>query len=163
MPTTNEGMGVPVGHAYGTPILGARNDALIDRTDADAKITAITVDAKGRLVVAPSGASLASTATMTRVAINAAASGDNTLVSGTASQTIRVHKLFLVVTSAVNIKFKDGTGGTDFHPALPLQAGAGMTLDFDGEPWFITTTALNLVLNLSSAVQVSGYLYYTKS
>jgi len=101
-------------------------------------------------------------AKMTAVAINAASSGDNTLVSGTALQTIRVHRLFLVVAAAVNLKFKDGAG-SDFHPALPLQAYASLAFDFDGEPYFITTSGNGLILNLSAAVQVSGMLYYTKS
>lgn len=98
----------------------------------------------------------------TRAAINVASSGDNTLIAAVSSQTIRVHKLFLVVSGAVNIKFKDGAG-TDFHPALPMQAGGGFVLDFDQEPWFVTSTNTALVLNLSAAVQVSGRIYYTQS
>lgn len=104
---------------------------------------------------------LAAAALSTRAAINAASSGDNTLVAGTGGQTIRVHKLFLVTSGAVNIKFR--SAATDFHPALPLQSGGSFVLDFDGDPWFVTTPADALVLNLSAAVQVSGVLYYTKS
>lgn len=101
-------------------------------------------------------------AATTSAAINFAASGDNTVVAGTASQTVRVHKLFLIATSAVNLKFKDGAS-TDLTPALPLQAGAGIVLDFDREPWFVTTAANAFVVNLSGAAQVSGRIYYTKS
>jgi hypothetical protein len=97
---------------------------------------------------------------LTQVAINVAASGDNALVTGTAAQTIRVFKVWLVALAAVSIKFRDGT--TDLHPAIPLAAGGAMILDLDGEPWFTTTAAAALNLNLSTAVQVSGRLYYVK-
>ena len=111
----------------------------------------------------PVSPSLPTAALSTRVAINAASSGDNTLVALTSGQTIRAHKFFLIASGTVNIKFRDGTGGTDFHPAIPLYAGGGVALDFDGDPWFVTTAGNALVLNLSAAVQVSGVLYYSKS
>lgn len=98
---------------------------------------------------------------LTAAAINAAASGDNTLVAGTAAQTIRAFKLWLVAAAAVSIKFKDGAG-TDLHPAIALSAGGSMLLDFDGEPWFVTSAGNGLVLNLSTAAQVSGRIHYTK-
>jgi hypothetical protein len=102
------------------------------------------------------------TANLTSAVISASSSGDNTLVSGTASQTIRVFKLFLVCNAAVNIIFKDGAG-TNLTGTMNMTANGGMTLDFDGEPWFITSSSNGLVLNLSSAQQVSGTIYYIKS
>lgn len=123
----------------------------------------ITVQGISGGTAQPITPSLPTTALSTRVAINAASSGDNTLVAATAGQTIRVHKLFLIASGTVNIKFRDGTAGTDFHPAIPLYAGGGVTLDFDGDPWFVTTAGNALALNLSAAVQVSGVLYYSKS
>src|SRR5262245_52250700 len=97
------------------------------------------------------------------IAINCATSGDNTIVPGTASQSIRVYAWFFVVTAAVNVKWKDG-GATDLHPALPfLSQGASWEKDPMGRPWFTTQPGNALVLNLSTAVQVSGRLYYTKS
>ena len=102
-------------------------------------------------------------ANLTSVAINAASSGDNSLVTATASQTTRVYKFFMVNAGAtdVNVKFRSAT--TDFHPASPLKPGGSFTLDFDGEPWFVTAANEALNLNLSAAVQVSGRAYYTKS
>ena len=97
------------------------------------------------------------------VAINCVASGDNTLVTGTAGQTVRVYGFFLMVNGAVSLKWKDGAS-TDFHPALPFLAqGASWEKDPMGRPWFTTSGGNALVLNLSAGVQVSGRLYYTKS
>jgi len=53
------------------------------------------------------------------VAINCSTSGDNTIVTGTAGQTIRVFAFFFVVNAPVNIKWKDGAAA-DFHPVLPF-------------------------------------------
>ena len=97
------------------------------------------------------------------VAINCATSGDNTIVTGTSGQSVRVYAFFLMVNAAVNLKFKDGAS-TDFHPAWPfLSQGAGWEKDPMGRPWFTTSGGNALVLNLSAAVQVSVQLYYTKS
>lgn len=97
------------------------------------------------------------------VAINCATSGDNTLVTGTAGQSVRVYAFFLMVGGAVALKFKDGAA-TDFFPAWSfLSAGAGWEKDPMGRPWLTTSVGNALVLNLSAAVQVSGRLYFTKS
>lgn len=102
-------------------------------------------------------------ANLSSAQISAASSGDNTLLAGTASQTIRFFKGWLVNAGAtsVNLKFRSAT--TDLHPAIPLAPGASWFFDFDGEPWFVTTVAEALVLNLSAAVQISGRFHYTKS
>lgn len=102
------------------------------------------------------------TSALTEASLNAAAAGDNTLIAGTAAQTVRVFRLFLVCAGAVNIKFKDGAG-TDLTAAMTMTASGAMVLDFSGEPWFITSASNGFVLNLSAAVQVSGRIYYTKS
>lgn len=96
------------------------------------------------------------------VAINVAGSGDNSIVSATASQTTRVYGFFLFANGgAVNVKWRDGS--TDFTPALPLADKGYWSLPRDGRPWFKTTANTALQLNLSSAIQVSGRLYYKKS
>lgn len=96
---------------------------------------------------------------LSEIAINCATSGDNTIVTLTASQTIRVYGFFLY-SAGVSVKWRDGTAGTDFHPAVLV---GNWILDRSGPPWFTTTAGVNLVLNLSAAVQVSGRLYYAKS
>lgn len=113
-----------------------------------------------RVRVALGGPGVMDDEIVTSVAINCAASGDNTIVALGASQTIRVYGFFLVAASSVSVKWRDGTAGTDFHPAI--QVGSWV-LDRDRLPWFVTTASLALVLNLSAAIQVSGRLYYAKS
>lgn len=100
---------------------------------------------------------------LTEAAINAASSGDNTLVSGVANTRIRVYRAFFKVNGSgtgVSAKFK--TGSTDFHPALPFNDKDGMVLDYAEYPWFTCGVAEDLKLNLSAAIQVSGRLYYTQ-
>jgi len=100
----------------------------------------------------------------TEVAINCSALGDNTIVPGTAGQTIRVYGFFFWVMNAVDVKWKDGA--TDWFPGggLPLNAkGAYWEKDPVGRPWLTTQSGNGLILNLSAGVQVSGRLYYTKS
>jgi hypothetical protein len=101
------------------------------------------------------------TAALTSASINAASSGDNSLVAGVSSQTIRVFRIFLVATSAVTLKFRDGT--TDLTGGISLTAGGAIVLDFQAEPWFVTSTAAAFQINLSSAAQVSGRIYYVQS
>ncbi len=110
----------------------------------------------------PTRPGIPTTQAMSRVAINCAASGDNTLVAAVAAQKIRVWGFFLKVAGAVNMKFKNGAG-TDFHPALPFVVnGDGWVEDLQGEALFECAVNTALILNLSAAVQVSGYLYYTQ-
>lgn len=108
------------------------------------------------------GLSLPTTAQTSHAAINISSSGDNTVIAGTGGQTIRVYKLFLVASAAVSLKYKDGAGA-DLTPALSMAANGGMVLDFDSEPWFVTSPGNDFIANLSAAVQVSGRIYYSKS
>ena len=47
--------------------------------------------------------------------------------------------------------------------AMTATAGGSFVLDLSSEPWFVTGAAEAFVLNLSSAVQVSGRVYSTAS
>src|SRR5689334_16629252 len=91
-------------------------------------------------------------------AISFSGSGDNTVVAAIATNRIKVHRIFIVVGGSTNITFKHGT--TAFTGALPMTANGGITLDITGEPWFITALNEAFVINSSSAVQVSGALWY---
>lgn len=103
----------------------------------------------------------AGTAALSSVKVDTAAAGDLALVAGVAGQTVRLYRIVLVASGAVNLKFKDGA--TDLTGAMALQANGTIILDFDGEPWFTTSVAAALNLNLSAAVQVSGRAYYLQS
>lgn len=104
------------------------------------------------------------TKALTNAAVSASSSGENTLVSGTGSQTIRVFKLVLVASSAVSVTLKDAAGGTSLTGAIPLTANGAMVLESnDGEPLFVSASSGAFIMSLSAAVQVSGYIQYTKS
>jgi hypothetical protein len=94
--------------------------------------------------------------------INSATSGDNTLVTGTTGQTIRVMGLFIGSTGAQTWKFKSSTA-TDLMPAFPAAAGGNFSLPITGEPYFVTGAGENLIILQSTSVQISGKLYYVKS
>lgn len=102
------------------------------------------------------------TAGLTRASISVAASGDNTVIAGVGGQTIRVFRIFFVTAAAVNVTIKDGAG-TSLTGAMSFLPNGGMVLDFTNEPWFVTSTANAFIINLSTAVQTSGAVYYTQS
>lgn len=91
--------------------------------------------------------------------IDCSANGDNTLIALVASKKIKVHRLFLVVSAATNITFKDGT--TALTGAMAMSANGGFTLDMQGDPWFTGTAGTDFILNQSGSAQISGRVYYT--
>lgn len=93
--------------------------------------------------------------------ISAANSGDNTIVAAPgAGLRIRVLSYFYKVTSAVNVRFESGAGGTALTGIVPYGAEGGVAKDSDSDGLF--ECAVNTLLNmeLSGAVQVSGHLNY---
>jgi hypothetical protein len=107
--------------------------------------------------------SLPTTDAMTEAVINFTATGDNTIVTLTAAQTIRVHRMFLVANAPTDVIFKDATGGTSLTGAMTMTKGGGMTFDLQGEPWFTSASGGAFVINQSGTAQISGRCYYTKS
>lgn len=99
---------------------------------------------------------------LSRLPINSAAGGDILAVPLVANQIIRVYKIWFVVTGASNITFKDGAGGTALSGAAALAANGSLTLDMDGEPWYVTSAGKDFVINSSAATQVSGTIYFTQ-
>jgi hypothetical protein len=103
----------------------------------------------------------AKTSTLTSASVSISSSGNNTVISEVASTTIRVFRIFLVAAAAVNITIYNGA--TALTGALPMTANGSIVLDFDTVPWFVTTGTNNFIINLSSAVAVTGTVYYTQS
>jgi hypothetical protein len=95
---------------------------------------------------------------LTEASIDFSATGDNTLVAGAASQSVKVYKLFFVASAATTIIFKHA--GTALTGPITLAAGGSVVLDFDAEPWFTTGSAEAFVLNQSGTAQISGRVYY---
>lgn len=100
-----------------------------------------------------------------QAAITFSASGDNTLVAGSGSTTIRVYRIFFVNSDAAtssNITIKDSTP-TNFSGAFLLASGGAFGADGQGDPLFVGAAGKGFQLNSSAAVQISGTIWYTQS
>ncbi|GIW60682.1 MAG: hypothetical protein KatS3mg087_1748 [Patescibacteria group bacterium] len=89
--------------------------------------------------------------------INTNSLGDTTIVSAVSGKRIRVVALAVVAGNDVSVRFKSGsswiTGILVFGPS------GGIAHTFDGG-LFQTNINESLIINLSAAVQVGGYLVY---
>lgn len=98
----------------------------------------------------------------TPIAINFSNTGDNTVVAGVSGQTIRVWRLFFVVSAATNITIKDGSS-TSLTGAMNMLANGSAFWDLQGDPWFVTASGNGFVINQSGTAQVSGTCYFSQS
>jgi hypothetical protein len=94
--------------------------------------------------------------------IDAATSGDNTLVAAVTSKKIRVLAAFMVSSGTVNARFESGAGGTALTGQMNLVANSGFVLPFNPVGWFETAVTTLLNLELSGAVSVDGSLVYVE-
>lgn len=94
--------------------------------------------------------------------IDAAASGDNTILAAVTSKKIRVLSLFLVAAGAVNVRFESGASGTALTGQMNLAANGGFVLPFNPVGWFETAAGVLLNLELSGAVSVDGSFCYVE-
>lgn len=94
--------------------------------------------------------------------INIAGAGDNTVIAAVAGQIIRVYKILLWANGSTSVTLKDGAA-TSLTGAMAFTAQTGFVLDYDDQPWFITSSGNAFVINLSAAIQVSGTLSFTQS
>lgn len=96
------------------------------------------------------------------VVIDAATSGDNTLLAAVTSKKIRVLSLFMVAAAAVVARFESGAGGTALTGQMNLAANGGFVLPFNPIGWFETASNTLLNLELGGAVSVDGCLCYVE-
>lgn len=94
--------------------------------------------------------------------IDAATSGDNTLVSAVVGAKVRVLACFMVAAGAVNARFESGAGGTALSGQMNLTTNSGFVLPFNPVGWFETAANTLLNLELSGAVSVDGSLVYVE-
>jgi hypothetical protein len=138
-----------------------------DSTDAadegDAVAFRATKERKQRVVAALDSAAMQSgndEVTPKFAIIDAATSGDNTLVAAVASKKIRVLSLWLVAAGTVNVRFESGAAGTALSGQANLVVNAGFVLPFNPVGWFETAANTLLNLELSAAISVDGGLTY---
>lgn len=104
-----------------------------------------------------------------RAAIDAASSGDNTLVAAAGTDPdslvglkIRVTSLFLIAAGAVNVRFESGASGTALTGQMNLTTNSGIVLPYNPDGWFETSANELLNLELSDAISVDGALTYVE-
>ena len=102
--------------------------------------------------------------TISRAAISGATSGDNTLVAAAAAGIkTKVLGLYLRVAAAVNIRLESGAGGTALTGVMAFAAAGDylvLPMAMPGYHWVETAAAALLNMELSGAVQVSGFIVY---
>lgn len=165
---TNLGKAEDAAHSSGDTgvfVLSVRDDAPASTAGAEADYAALLTDSTGRLHV---NSTLNSDAILTAgvantplfAVIDAATSGDNTLIAAVASKKIRVLSLFLVSAGTVNVRFESGASGTALTGQMNLVANTGFVLPFNPCGWFETAANTLLNLELSGAVSVDGCIQY---
>lgn len=88
--------------------------------------------------------------------VSIASSGDNTAITRSVG-TIKVYGLLLSCASTLTtVTIKNGAGTT----LAPLSNVTNIFLPIQAEPYFTTTSTNNFVINLSSAVQCGGTVWY---
>lgn len=92
--------------------------------------------------------------------IDAAASGDNTIVAAVSAKKIRVVSLFLVSAGTVNVRFESGASGTALTGQMNLIANTGFVLPWNPGGWFETAAGSLLNLELSGTISVDGSVSY---
>ena len=99
-----------------------------------------------------------------RAKIDAASSGDNTLVAAVTGKKIRVLAAFFTMTgTAVTIRFEVGAGGTALTGQMGPTAGQTIVLPFNPVGWFETSDATLLNMELSGSQSVDGALVYIEA
>lgn len=98
--------------------------------------------------------------------IDAASSGDNTLVAAVSGAKIRVLSYTLVPTADVVVRFESGAGGTALTGQMSLRQEDGVVAQnvHASCPQGLFETAASALLNLelSGAVSVDGHLTYVE-
>lgn len=95
--------------------------------------------------------------------IDAATSGDNTLVAAVAGKKIRVLAVLIVAAGSVTTRFESGASGTALTGQMSLTTNSGYVLPFNEGGWFETEAATLLNLELSAAISVDGCLTYVET
>ena len=99
-----------------------------------------------------------------RAVIDAASSGNNTVVAAVTGKKIRVLALAMTMTgTAVTIRFEDGASGTAVPGQMQPTQGQTVTLPFNPVGWCETSAATLLNLELGGAQSVDGVLVYIEA
>lgn len=139
----------------GVMMLAVRRDTDGSQVDADGDYAELQVDNEGRLkVVDKSFLDVVQYAE-----IDASASGDNTIATPSAGQTILVISYVIVAANEVVARWKGGAATNATGPMTLIKA-SGVSSGTNEWGHFKLPQDQPLVLNLSAAIQVSGHVTY---
>lgn len=94
--------------------------------------------------------------------IDAASSGDNTIVAAVAGKKIRVLNFVLVGSAAITTRFESAASGTALTGQMTMAAGSVIASGYCKIGHFETLAGELLNLELSGANTVDGYLVYVE-
>jgi len=94
------------------------------------------------------------------VKIDAASSGDNTLLAAVSDKRILVVSLFFICAGTVNVRFESGASGTALTGQMNFVVNTGIVLPYNEYGWFVTAKEELLNLELSDAISVDGSFGY---
>lgn len=98
-----------------------------------------------------------------RAVVDAASSGDNTIVAAVTGKKIRVHSCVIIMTgTAVTLRFESGAGGTALTGQMQPSQGGGFVLPHNPMGWFETAAGELLNLELGDAQSADGVLVYSE-
>lgn len=100
------------------------------------------------------------------LAVNAnvsfATAAQQTVVTGVATQKIRVHAVVLVAAGATTVQFQ--SGNNNLSGVMSLITGTPLVLNANENlPWFVTNAGESFNITNGAAIQVSGFILYTIS
>jgi hypothetical protein len=95
-----------------------------------------------------------------RVFIDVNAVGDTTIIPGVPGTTIRIYKVVLTAGGAVVLTLKEGR--RDNSGGLRVANSGNIVLMFDSDMPLQLPEGQPLVLNLSVAIRVTGFVEYTQ-
>ena len=147
-----------VAHAsgdVGVMPLGVRNDDLATLADGDGDYAPHQITQNGALLICP-----AANDDYKYAIIDAATSGNNTIVSLVASRKLRVVSLFMVAAGTVIARFESNAGGAALTGQMNLVVNSGFSLPYNPAGWFETVAGQLLNLELSAAISVDGSVTY---
>lgn len=96
-----------------------------------------------------------------RAIIDAAGSGNNTVVAAVTGKKIRVLAAYFTMTgTAVTIRWESGADGTALSGQMTPTQGSTIVLPYNPHGWFETAASTLLNLELGGAQSVDGGLVY---
>ncbi len=93
-------------------------------------------------------------------AIDAATSGNNTIVAAVSGKKIRVLAVYFNTAAAVTTRFESDASGTALTGQNVWAGNDGIALSYSPVGWFETVEGELLNLELSAAISVDGAIVY---